>query len=1021
MRFAVLGAVEVRDAGGGERAVRLSPKLTRLLALLLCSPSAPVPEDRLKDALWDGAPPPSAHKSLQVYIHHLRQALGGAPEIAREVRGYRLQAGPADLDAARFERLRRRARAAAEGGSLDRAAELLREALDLWRGPAFGGIADTPGIRDEAARLDEERWSATEDLVRAELDLGRHDGLVAELTALVAEHPLRERMRGALMLALYRTGRAPEALDVFRRGSELLAEELGVDPGRELRALHTAILREEPALDSPYAPPAPGGRSAETRAGAAAGGPAGGDAAVPAQLPADLADFTGRGDHLHEIRAHLAAGRPPGSVPVVAVSGMGGVGKTSLALHAAHAAAADHPGGQLYADLRGAEAPVDPARVLAGFLHALGIDGAALPEGAEDRAALYRSLLAERRMLVVLDDAASAAQIAPLLPGGAGCSVLVTSRARLTGLDGARHIPLDVLAPGQAAELLGRIVGPERVAAAPGDAAALVRLCGYTPLAVRIVGGRLAARPQWPLERMVRMLGDEGRRLDELSSGDRAVRASIELSHRGLGGRAQRAFRLLGALDVPDAAEWTVAALLDVGVEQAAEPLSALVDAQLVTEFSRGGRLRYRMHDLVRLYARELGLADPEHTAALDRAFGAWLWLAEQATEYIPGACYATLHGGADRWPLPSEAAGEALNDPMGWFDGEWQAIAAAVRQACELGRDEAAWDLAGSIEKYFDVRGRFDDWRRTHELALAACRAAGNRFGEAALLRGMADLVTWVTPGAPGDAMGAMLEQADRVEALFRELDEPRGICDALVMRTWGLVSQGRHQAATEAAERSLERARGIGYLGGQARAYHVLAIAAYEGQRIEDAIGHLTEALELARLIGNSRFEATAMQFLGAAQCLSGRIDTGRTNLLRSLDMARSLGDRYAEVFSLLYLTRLYTAVGDEAALATARTAAELSRRHGMDHHLADSLTLIGEIHLAEGRSGPAVATLEESVALWRTRGWPSFLADALDSLAGAYAAAARPAASSAARAEAARLRTAPDAAPTGVADAR
>ncbi|GAA1082959.1 AfsR/SARP family transcriptional regulator [Nocardiopsis composta] len=994
MRFAVLGPLEVRDEEA-DRPVRLSPKLSGVLAALLSSSGAAVAEARLVDALWEGAQPRTAHKSLQVYVHHLRQALGGAEWIVREGRGYRLDTSAADVDAVRFAELDRRGRAAIADGDPQAGAELLREALGLWRGPAFSGLADMPLVREEAARLDERRWSAAEELARAELDLGRHAEVIAELTALVAEHPYRERLRAALMVALYRAGRSPEALEVYRRGRELLDRELGVEPGRELRDLESAILRGDASLDPP---------EASGPEGTAPAAPP----RVPAQLPPDIPDFTGRELVLERILARLDDDRER-AAPVVAISGMGGVGKTSLALHAAHARAADHPDGQLYVNLRGAEdEPLPPAQALAGLLHALGLEGAAVPDSVDDRAALYRTALGDRRVLVVLDDAASEAQVRPLLPGGSGASVLVTSRIRLTGLEGAHQVDLDVFHPEQAVELLGRIAGTRRVAAEPDAAADIARLCGYAPLAVRIAGARLAGRPQWRLARLARLLGDESRRLDELAAGDRQVRACFALSHRALDETARRAFRLLGAVEVPDFPEWVVAALLGVPLEEALEHTEALVDAQLLTIVEGpSGRLRYRMHDLIRLYARELGADDPERAAAVRRALGGWLWLAEQATEYIPGPCYATMHGAAERWPLPAEEAAEELRDPMAWFDGEWPAMAAAVRQACALGLHETAWDLAGCLEKYFDVRGRFDDWRRTHECAIAACRAAGNRRGEAVLRRGLADLNAWVGPGQAGAAMTGMLEQADLVFEMFNELDDARGMSDALVMRTWGLVSKGRPEEASGCAREALRLAEDADYLGGRARAYHVMAIAAYEDQRIDRAVDHLTDALELARLLGNSRFEATAMQFLGAAQCLSGQIETGRYHLLRSLEMARSMGDRYGEVFSLMYLTRLYIALGDPEALPTAESAARLSRRHGMNHHLADSLALAGEIHLSAGRVPEAVAILEESVGLWRTRGWPSFLADALDTLARAYDAASRPTAAVTARTEAARLR--------------
>ncbi len=1001
MRFSILGPLQVRDGDGRE--VRLSPKLAGVASALLCARGAPVADERLIDILWEDDPPRSAQKSLQVYVHHLRQALGGTASVARGPGGYSIERSEGDTDAERFDGLVGQGRRAREQGDPARAAALLREALGLWKGPAFSGLDSLPVVRDEAARLNELRWTCTEELMDAELDRGRHAEVVAELTALVNEHPFRERLRARLMLALHRSGRSADALEVYRTGRGLLVEELGTEPGRELRDLEQAVLRDDPALAAPEAEGAP-------RPGTSATPVASVPLPVPAQLPADLPDFTGRERALERIHAHLAGGGP---VPVVAVSGMGGVGKTALALHAAHALADEHPDGRLYVDLRGAEAePLAPAQALSFLLHALGVDGAGVPDSLDARSALFRSMVAGRRVLLVLDGAASEAQVRPLLPGAPGATVLVTGRPRLTGLEGALLVDLEVFTPEHAVELLGRIAGKERVEREPAAAERIVRLCGHAPLAVRIAGARLAGRPQWRLARMVRLLEDERRRLDELASGDRAVRASFALSHRALGEGAKRAFRLLGALEVPDFPEWAVAALMDVSTDQAQEYIEQLVDARLltITETPCGG-LRYRMHDLIRLYARELGESDEpeeERRAALRRAFGGWLWLAEQATEYIPGPCYATLHGQAVRWPLPAAEASEALAEPMLWFDAEWQSMAAAVQQAGALGMHEAAWDLAGCLEKYFDVRGRFDDWRRTHESAIAACRAAGDRLGEAVLRRGLADLTTWATPQGPGEAMSGMRSEAQSVLEMFTELGEPRGVADARVMATWGLVSRGEARAAHESAREALRIAEEADYLGGRARAYHVMAVAAHEEGRLEDAVAHLERALELARLLGNSRFEATAMQFLGAAQALSGRVETGRYHLVRALDMARAMGDRYAEVFSLMYLARLYTALEDPEALPTAETAVALSRRHGMNHHLADSLSVAGEAHLVAGCTAEAVAALEESVRLWRTRGWSSFLAGALEALARAYEADGRPAAADRTRTEAQALQS-------------
>jgi Helix-turn-helix domain/NB-ARC domain len=329
---------------------------------------------------------------------------------------------------------------------------------------------------------------------------------------------------------------------------------------------------------------------------------------APCQLPADLADFTGRAEQVALVRGLLAATAPGGTPAVVVVAGTAGVGKTALAVHAAHQLRSWFPDGQLYANLGGAgPRPQDPGEVLSGLLRVLGVDGAAIPAAVGERAALYRARLADRRVLVVLDDAASEAQVRPLLPGTAGCGVLATSRARLVGLEGARRLDLEVLAPGQAVELLGRVAGAARVAAEPEAAAAIVGYGGWLPLAVRIAGAKLAGRRHWPLARLAGLLADERRRLDQLVVGDLEVRASVALSYQALTGDHQRTFRRLGQLAAPDFAAWVAAALLDSTAEQAEELVDGLVQAQLLEVAGRDqtDQVRYRFHELLRLYARE--------------------------------------------------------------------------------------------------------------------------------------------------------------------------------------------------------------------------------------------------------------------------------------------------------------------------------------------------------------------------------------------------------------------------------
>ncbi len=525
--------------------------------------------------------------------------------------------------------------------------------------------------------------------------------------------------------------------------------------------------------------------------------------APPHQLPPDVADFVGRAELVAELRGWLArwpdglAGNAEGTaVAVSAVSGKAGVGKSALAVHVAHQLAADFRDGQLYASLRGAGAagvtPLEPAEILGRFLRAVGVDGGAVPAGVEERAALYRSRLAGRRVLVVLDDAAGEAQVRPLLPGSPGCAVLVTSRARLAGLAGARLVHLDVLDAGQAVELLARIAGPGRVAAEPEAAAAIAAACGGLPLAVRIAGARLAARPHWSLGRMADLLADECGRLDALAHGDLEVRASLSLSYRGLAEGQRRLFRRLGLLGAPDVASWVAGALLDRPAPEAEALLEELVDAQLVDVaiWDVTGRPRYRLHDLVRLFARECVHAEEpveQRQAALERALGGWLALAEKAGQRLPVGSLVGDGSATAGWRPEQALADELLSDPLAWMEAEQAALLSAIGQASTSDPAaapagaadrlaELAWRLAGAVTGFFWLRGCRDDYRGACDLALVGARRAGVRRGEAWMLAALA----WVAVDQMrfGEAM-ALAEQA---QVIHREVGDRRGEAYALL-----------------------------------------------------------------------------------------------------------------------------------------------------------------------------------------------------------------------------------------------
>ncbi|MFC5186329.1 BTAD domain-containing putative transcriptional regulator [Actinomadura harenae] len=998
LNFGVLGPLRV-EADGAPVPMPRAPVLRALLGVLLAAEGQRVPLARLVELVWAGQGDRVGRGAVHTGVSRLRDWLGrfGDDGVAVDFDedGYRLVVAPSAVDLGRF-------RALASRGDL-------AGALALRRGPVLAGLARLERSDPLLTTIDDRVRSAALALADRALDAGTPATGIGVVTAMAEDFPLDEPLQAARMRLLAADGRPAQALRCFHALRRRLADELGVEPGGAVQQAFLAILAHDGAPEG------------EGDAGA-------GSPVTPAELPADVPDFAGRREHLASVKRVLRQG----GLPVIV--GMGGIGKTTLAVHAGYQIAAEFPDGQLYVDLRGAEAqPVDPGQVLARFLRALGVAACRIPETTEERSALYRSVLAGRRVLVVLDNAADQRQVRPLLPGTAargasGPAAVITSRSAATGLPGAVLVEVDVLDPGAAVHLLGSIAGHDRTAAERQAASDIVRLCGYIPLAVRIAGARLARRPRWALARLAGLLGDERRRLTELSDDDLAVHASFALSYARLRAETRRVFRLLGLLECADFASWTAAAVAGIGVDDAQRHLEALIDAQLLTEVGTEPRPRYRVHDLVRLYARERSVAEDDadaRLAAVERALGGWLWLAERAADQIPGRCHASIHGPARRWPLPSPLAARLLDDPMAWFDAEQPALSAAVRQAARLHLAQAAWDLAACQEKYCDLRGLYDEWRGTHRHALLACKADGDRLGEAVLQRGVIEVTIWATPDQGAQTMVALYDRAQRLLELFESLNERRGMADALVTIAWSQVAQGRTRQALDTGEQALRLATESGHLGGQARAHQILAIAHHDahtrarrdvGARarravdpdpdLDRVIDHMTQAWDLARLLGNARFEATAMQFLGAGLCKAGQVERGHDLLTRSLDVARALGDHFTQAFSLIHLARLYTALGDERARPTAEAALAISLRNDMGHHHAETLQILGELDLAEGRPSAAVARLEEATRLWRARGWRAFLGETLHALGRAYAAAGDEVAAARSRQEADHL---------------
>jgi DNA-binding SARP family transcriptional activator len=1003
VRLRMLGPLEVW-ADGAWTPVR-ADKQRALLAILVLHRGQAVDRHRLIDALWDGQPPQSAARLLPHYVWRLRALLpgDGACELRAVPGGYLLAVDEADVDGAWFGVLVEEARAAAGTADVDRAAELLDSALALWRGPALADVRSLHAVDAAAQRLDELRVTAREQLAELWLAQGRYADALAALEELTAAEPYRERSWRLLMLALHRAGRRPEALAAYQRLWRVWTDELGIEPGRELRELHQVLLADSAELHAaepagveavPDAVPRPGS-DRQPR---------------PAQLPAAPADFTGRAAEVADLVDALRAGGLAGAT----VFGPGGTGKTALAVRVGHLMRPAFPDGQLFVDLRGAQGrPAEPARVLAQFLRALGLAASAVPDSVDERAAMLRSVLADRRVLLLLDNAADETQVRPLLPP-AGCAVLVTSRRPLAGLEGFASRRLDVLDPAEATELLGRIAGAARVRAEPADAGRIVTLCGALPLAVRTAGARLAARPHWSLATFVGRLADERRRLDELRAGDLAVRASLGLSYRTLRAAERDALRVAALAPAGDFAAWLIAAGCDVPEPDAEELAETLVDAQLLgpAGLDVAGQARYRLHDLTRVYVLE-------RLAAEERAG----WRTAVQRRYLQACVALAVHGvlsaddrvrGLDPAPeVPSRHAGTAAlveRDPFAWYDAEHAVLAGAVDQATEHRFGVPAWRLAHALAPFFEARAAWDDWHHTHEVARREARATGQRDGQAAVLSGLGRLE--LDRGRIEQAM-LLLRAA---EQLCRSLGLKPLLAEVLQRLGQGSQHLVRHQEGIEYMSEALtiaesmgdrvlrsEALRGFGWahqIAGrldEAQQYFSSAIAAVAGTRsrhqlpwllsdlarvhrdagrYDVAAAYFERAIAVAEGSGDRRAALHAMYAHGEARRLAGDLETARAVLEAALARAGELRDDHAESLTLRRLGGTYTDLARyQEARACLSRALELARSRGRSQLAAVILLDLGTALARAGAAGEAGRVLEESIAVFRELGLADF----------------------------------------------
>ncbi|AWW39046.1 AfsR/SARP family transcriptional regulator [Streptomyces cadmiisoli] len=949
LRFCVLGPV--RASRGAEPLATGSPQQRALLAALLLREGRTATAPELIDALWGDEPPSQALAALRTYASRLRKVLDPGVLVS-ESGGYAIRSLPdGALDLAVARELAAEADRAGHTGDLCRARDLLGRALALWDGEALAGVPG-PYAQAQRVRLEEWRLQLLESRLDMDLEQGCHAEAVSELTALTAAHPLRERLRELLMLALYRSGRQAEALAVYADTRRLLADELGVDPRRGLGELQQRILRADPDLAAPAAPAAEA-PTARVR---------------PAQLPATVQDFTGRSSFVAELSEVLASAE--GRVMAVsAVAGIGGVGKTTLAVHVAHQARAAFPDGQLYVDLQGAGGRAsEPESVLGSFLRALGTADSAIPDTLDERAALYRSVLDGRRVLVLLDNARDAAQVRPLLPGTSGCAALVTSRARMVDLAGAHLVDLDVMSPDEALSLFTKIVGAERVTAERKAALDVVAACGFLPLAIRIAASRLAARRTWTVSVLAAKLADERRRLDELQAGDLAVKATFELGYGQLEPAQARAFRLLGIADGPDVSLPAAAAVLDLPPEDAEDLLESLVDMSLLESAAPG---RYRYHDLVRLYARACAERDEQPPSERDAAFARLLdfhlatasrvYAIERPGERVLEHIAKTRHPG-----LSFQDRDQALE----WLFGEANCLLACARQATSAGLHRKAADLLMAAVDLGESGAGSLQFTKVAAAVSEAAAEAGDPWAEARARTMLTHVHSICGRFAEADA------EARRALAVGLPAGDPVSSGQAPNQRGIIALYEARHEDAEAHLSEALAAFRADGNKPGEAAALCNLS-------RVHLATGRTATAVELAGQ-GIALYEedrsglalrlANGKYALGLALTGAGQTARARDVLTEALEVFRDSRQRFWQGMTLYRLAEVQLA-DRRPALAATQAEQALSVLHGIggEWRRGNVLTVLGRGLAAIGQTDRARVCWSEALAIFEELGSP------------------------------------------------
>jgi DNA-binding SARP family transcriptional activator len=928
LRFQVLGPLR---AWRGDVTLQLGPVQQRVvLAVLLMLQNRPIGRQQMISAVWGEAEPSSATNLLHRHVSGLRRVLEpdrparAAPGLLTWTEaGYQLTVPAGSVDLEIFDREVDRARRARTDGDLPVAAAGLRSALALWRGPACEGLT-SPFLDAQRDRLGERLTGIVEERFELDLAIGDHADVILELRQLITEHPLRERLHGLLMLALYRSGRRADALAAFQDARMLLREELGVDPAAPLQRLHQQILTGDPELaaagdrDIPaVGDSAPGPAQVPDRPPLPAQVPD--KLPVPAQLPHSMPGFSGRQAQLDQLNELLPSDEPDaaGTIVVTAIAGTAGVGKTALAVHWAHQIRDRFPDGQLYVNLRGfdpAGPAMEPAEAIRAFLDAFAVPPDRIPPDLDAQAALYRTLLADRRVLIVLDNARDSSQVRPLLPGTPLSLVIVTSRNQLLSLvatDGAQPIVVDLLPPGEARSLLVRRLGKERIEAEPAAVDQIIDSCAGLPLALSIVSARATANIRLPLADLAEELREARGGLYALDGGDTRtnILAVFSWSYNALSPPAARLFRLLGLHAGPDIGLPGVASLIGVPLPQARALLTELTRAHLLT--SRGHR-RFTFHDLLRAYAGELAEAnDPaeDRQAAVHRVLDHYLGTAYRADELLRPSRddVITL---VPPSPLVTPENLRDHREALTWFSTEYQVLLAALRQAANDGFDVHTWQLAWALSSFFERSGHWHEAAAFQEAALEAAGHLSDPYAQAKSHGCLAYTSTRLR--RYDDAEAHLLHALD----LYKNLSDQPGQAHAHRSLAWVFDQQGSYQEALSHAQHAFELFRAAGHRTGQARALSAVGWFHIQLGGHETGLMHCQRALDLQREIDDQVGQAETLSSIASAYQHLGRHQEAVAHYQQALQLFREFGARHGEADTLACLGDAYLACGHSAA---------------------------------------------------------------------------------------------------------